>query len=433
MKLVQITPGAGGMYCGNCLRDNALVAELRRSGHEALMLPLYLPLTLDEEDQSAGAPIFFSGVNVYLEQKFPWLRRMPGWLHRRLASPRLLRWAAGRAAKTRAEEVGELALSMFKGEDGNQARELDEMLAWLRQHIQPEAVCLSNVLLAGLARRLRRELGCPVISILNGEDSFVDSLPERQREPAWRLLKERCRDISAFAAPSRYYAELMSGRLELPPPQVFVVPNGINLRGFPETPPEPPAAPTLGFFARMCREKGLHLLVEAFIEIHRRGKLPQLRLKVGGGCGPGDAPFVAAQQDRLKKAGVADKAQFFPNLPKTDKIEFLRSLSVFSVPALYGEAFGLYLIEAMAAGVPVVQPMVAAFPEIVEATGGGLLAPPTSAGLADQIETLLLTPEKAQALGRRGQEAVRRQFSAGDMARSFLQVCQAAQKNFANQ
>src|SRR6185503_14264230 len=104
VNIVQITPGAGGMYCGNCFRDNALVAALRKSGHRTLMLPLYLPMRLEEEDQSAGTPIFFNGINVYLQQKSAFFRRAPHWLHGLLASPILLKLAAGRAAKTRASE-----------------------------------------------------------------------------------------------------------------------------------------------------------------------------------------------------------------------------------------------------------------------------------------------------------------------------------------
>jgi hypothetical protein len=81
MNIVQITAGAGGMYCGICLRDNALVAALRKMGHHVLMVPLYLPLTLDEKDESDGVPIFFSGINVYLEQKSEWFRGAPAWFH----------------------------------------------------------------------------------------------------------------------------------------------------------------------------------------------------------------------------------------------------------------------------------------------------------------------------------------------------------------
>src|SRR5437667_4406325 len=144
MNIVQITPGAGGMYCGNCLRDNALVAGLRKLGHQVLMVPLYLPMTLDEEDQSRGTPIFFSGINVYLEQKSSFFRHAPGWLHRLLESSVLLRWAAGKAAKTRPDEVGDLTISMLRGEAGNQARELDELIGGLKHDPRPDVIWLPN-------------------------------------------------------------------------------------------------------------------------------------------------------------------------------------------------------------------------------------------------------------------------------------------------
>jgi len=157
VNIVQITPGAGGMYCGNCFRDNALVAALRQIGHSALLVPLYLPMTLEEEDQSAGTPIFFGGINVYLQQKSGLFRNAPGWLHRLLNSRRLLEWAAGRAASTKASEVGELLLSMLRGEHGHQNREITELITWLREHAKPDVICLSNALLIGMTRRLKAD------------------------------------------------------------------------------------------------------------------------------------------------------------------------------------------------------------------------------------------------------------------------------------
>jgi len=119
--------------------------------------------------------------------------------------------------------------------------------------------------------------------------------------------------------------------------------------------------------------------------------------------------------------------EFHPNLDRAAKLDFLRQLSIFSVPALYGEAFGLYVIEAMAAGVPVVQPRTAAFPELVNATGGGILcAPGNSEALADAIEGLLLAPERRAALGRAGALAIFEKFSAEAMARGCLRVFEEA-------
>ena len=208
------------MYCGRCFRDNALVAALRKQGHQTLMLPLYLPLTLDEPDQSAGTPIFFGGINVYLDQKSALFRKAPRWLHKLLSSPALLKWASGRAAKTRAEDVGELMVSMLRGEEGNQARELDDLITWLKTQPKPDAICLSNALLAGFARNLKAELNTPVVCLLAGEDAFLDGLPPSVRDAAWKTLTDRSRDVDLFLPPSRYYADLMSRRLSLRPEQI---------------------------------------------------------------------------------------------------------------------------------------------------------------------------------------------------------------------
>jgi glycosyltransferase involved in cell wall biosynthesis len=410
VNIVQLTPGAGGMYCGNCFRDNALVAELRKLGHDVTMLPLYLPMTLDEQDQSAGAPVFFSGVNVYLEQKSALFRRMPNWLHRWLASPNVLKWAAGRAAKTRAADVGDLTLSMMRGEEGNQSRELDELIAWLRQHHHPDIICLSNALLVGMGRKLKRDLAAPVVVTLQGEDTFLDAMPQPHRDQAWALLAERAREVDLFIAPSRYYADLMQRRLQLQPRQITVLYNGINLDGFTQL-SAPNPQPTLGYFARMCREKGLDLAVETFIEIRRRGEMPGLKLRVGGGCGPSDEPFVAEMKARLERVRLLKDVEFLPNLDRSAKLEFFKSLTVFSTPALYGEAFGLYVIEALAAGVPVVQPRHGGFPEIIELTGGGLIAEPNATALADAIESLLLEV---------GRKSVQERFSIAHMAKQSV-------------
>jgi len=428
VNIIQITPGAGAMYCGNCFRDNALVAALRRMGHDVTMVPLYLPLTLDEEDQSANTPVFFGGINVYLEQKSGLFQKMPKFLHRLLASRKLLSWAAGRAARTRATEVGDMLLSMLRGEEGRQARELDELITWLKQHNHPDVICLSNALLVGMARRLKSGLSTRVVCHLQGEDAFLDALPDSHREAAWKLLQERCADVDLFIAPSRYFADLMARRLNLSHERVRVIYNGINLDGLEIRKPKPETrgntAPVLGYFARMCKEKGLDTLVEAYIHLKHRGKVPRLKLHIGGSCGPSDEPFVKELRRRLAEAGYIGEVGFFPNLSRAEKQDFLGALSVFSVPASYGEAFGLYLLEAMAAGVPVVQPRAAAFPEIIAATGGGgLCEPGNPKSLAEAIERLLLNPQQARALGEAGRNAVFERFNAEAMAKeNFLML-----------
>ena len=413
------------MYCGGCFRDNALVAALRRAGRDTLMVPLYLPLNLEEPDQSAGTPIFFGGVNVYLEQKYPFFRNAPQWLRRWLAAPGLLRGFGKRAAKIRPGETGDLTLSMLRGEEGRQAREIEELILWLKTQPDIGVVCLSNALLIGMARRLKKELKVPVVCTLQGEDSFLDALPDVHRRGAYALLTDRARDVDLFIAPSRYFAELMKKRLNLPDRQVKVVFNGIHLAGFGPA-KEPPAPPAIGFFARMCPEKGLDFLVEAFLVLKMRNHLPDLRLLVGGSLGPSDQTFVNSVQMRLRRATAMQDTRFFPNPDRAAKQDFYRSLSLLCMPTKHPEAFGLYVPEALASGVPVVLPRQGSFPELIEASGAGVLCESKKPNaLADTIESVLLHPDRYQGLREAALKSGREIFDIDRMARDMVQIYDA--------
>jgi glycosyltransferase involved in cell wall biosynthesis len=425
MRILQLTPGTGSFYCGTCLRDNALVAELRRQGHDALLIPMYLPLTLDEAPTTNGAPLFYGGVNVYLQQLSAFFRRTPRWVDRLMDAAPVLQLAASKAGSTQASELGELTVSMLRGEEGRQAKELDRLVEWLAA-TRPDVVCLSNALLVGLARRIKQETVAAVVCTLQGEDGFLDSLPKGDREAAWGTLAERAADVDAFIAVSRYYGDVMRARAHLPPERVHVVHNGIVLEGY--TPaPTPPDPPTLGFLARLHPTKGLATLVEAYILLREQNRIPNLRLRLAGSMTASDEAFVNRQRARLAGAGLSKDVEILPNLDRDAKIAFLQSLSVLSVPATYGESFGLYVIEALAAGVPVVQPRHAAFPELIEATGGGVLCEPDAPhALADAVAELLSDPEQARTMGARGRQTVLKQFSVERMAQGVLRVFEAA-------
>lgn len=428
MRIVQITPGAGRMYCGNCLRDNALVSAWRRLGHDAMMVPVYLPLTLDEPEASKGSPIFFSGLNVYLDQKLPWFRKASGKMRHWLSSPALLGLAGRFAVRTRPEKVGDLTLSMLRGEEGNQARDLEEMIGWLRAGARPDVVCLSNALLLGMVRRLKRDVGAKIVCYLGGEDTYIDAMPEPWRGRIWETLIERGREVDMFVAPSRFYASGMLGRMKMPEDSLRVIGPGIDLSDYPADPAVVRSyagvqPPVLGFFARMSPEKGLDKLVEAYIALRQSGLQPNLKLVIGGSYSPADASFVRRLQKQLGAFGLLGDVEFRPNVDRNTKIRLLQSMTVFSVPVRYREAFGMYLLEAMAAGVPVVQPPTNAFPEIIEDTGGGVICESDDTpSLAKAIQQVLEDADLRRKLAANGHRAVREKYDVNVIARCYIEA-----------
>jgi glycosyltransferase involved in cell wall biosynthesis len=405
MRILQLTPGTGNYYCGGCLRDNALVHALRARGHDVLMVPLYLPIVAESPLETGNAPIFLSGISVFLERKF----RVPHWLDRVFSAPPLLRASAKLAHLTTAKDLGESAVSMLTGAPP----ELDRLLDWLRNQPRFDVICLSNSLLTGMAGRLKKELGAPLVATLQGEDVFLDGLPEPYRAQSWQLLAQRCADVDRFIAVSRYFADIMRSRLNLPADRVSVIHNGIALEGFVPA-ATPPAVPTVGFLSRMHHSKGLGLLADAFSELD----IPNVRLCIAGAMTNSDEPLVASLRRKL-----GNRVEFLPNLDRNAKIAFLQSLNVLSVPTLYAEAFGLYVLESLACAVPVVQPRHGAFPELIQATGGGLLCEPNDVhSLADALRQLLTDPPRARQLGHTGQVAVCENFNIGIVAQHIEAV-----------
>lgn len=426
MKLVFLTPGTGGWHCGACMRDNALAAALQADGHDVSLLPMYLPLHLDEPAAGgvAVAPMFFGGLNVFLRQRLGWFRHAPGWLTRWLDRPNLLRRVARRAGLTAPAAHGAMTLAMLRLEETRLGAEVDQLVAWLAAS-RPDVLCLSTVLQAGLIRSLKQRLGIRIVCSFQGEDSFLDALPEPYRESCWRELAARVREADALIAPSRFYADLMQRRLGPGTPEIRVIPNGINLADF-AADPQPAEPPVIGFLARMCREKGLEIMVEAFIHLRRTLGHPDARLCLAGAATAADQPLIEVLVRRLAAAGLAEAVVWRPNLSRGDKVAMLASLSVFSVPAIYPEACGLYVLEALAAGVPVVQPAASAFPETLAAAGvGRLVAPAEPRVLAEAWQDLLADPGQRAAWSRLGRAAAAREFSAAAMKDRFLGLVRA--------
>jgi glycosyltransferase involved in cell wall biosynthesis len=426
VKIAYITAGAAGMFCGSCMRDNTLVAALSAQGHDALLVPLYTPIRTDEEDVSQPR-IFFGGINVYLQQKSALFRHTPWLFDRLFDAPRLLRWVSRFAVKTQAERLGDLTISMLQGEHGHQRKELTKLVSWLAREVRPELINLTNALLSGIVHEIKERLRVPVLCALQGDDIYLESLPEPYRGEALRLIAEHCREIDGFLATSTYYADFMAGYLGIPRERIHVVYPGLNLTGHGGNPAgaEPNGRPvTIGYFARICPEKGLHNLAEAFRLLRRTPNLPPCRLRVSGWLGDHNRPYLDEVRRRLADDGHAEHFEHVESPPDhAGKVRFLQGLDVLSVPTTYREPKGLYVLEALANGVPVVQPRHGSFPELVEATGGGLLVNPDDpADLARGLRELLQDPVRRQDLGRKGKAAVHQRFTAARMAEETASV-----------
>ena len=393
------------------------------------MVPMYLPLTLDEADQSQDVPVFFGGVNVFMSHKVPWLWRfVPKGLRKLLDSRMLLKSLGKKVSKTNPVEVGALTVSMLRGEHGAQRRELQELTDWLQKEHMPEVVLFSNALLLGAHNHIRQTTGAKTVCFLTGEDGFLDKLPEPYRSQAWSLIRSNAKEVDLLIAPSRHFAECMRERLELPSEkQIHVIYNGINTDGFADDVADDVATeaerpPTLGFFARMCADKGLNILVDAFIELRKRGNIPGLKLKIGGNLNPWNEDWVEILKLKFKLEGILEDVSFHPNVSREEKIQFLRSLDVFSVPAVCNEPFGFYVIEALAAGAPVVLPARSAFPELVEKSGGGVLYDPDDKNaLVEALEQIFADESKRRQLSVTGRESALEFFSASRAAGEVME------------
>lgn len=430
MQIIFMTPGSGdNFYCENCLRDKAVIMALREAGHDAMSLPMYLHPQMQDTAPPTDVPIFFGGVNVFLQQHSWLFRRTPRWLDRLLDSRRLLKFAAKRAGMTTPGELGRTTVSMLQGRQGKQVKELDRLVGYLGGALSPDVIVLSNALLLGMAGTIKQTVGCRLLCMLQDEHDFVDSLPGDFPDQVWGLMRRRADDVDLFVAGSRYYADLMSERLGLDDSRVRVVYNGVDPTGYVPA-DEPPAAPVIGFLSRLYPQKGLDLLAEAFVRIKGNPALSNARLLIAGGQTGADAAFVKTVRRALDRAGVADDVEWLDDFDRDAKRRFLPALSVMCVPDRVGAAAGLFVVESMLAGVPAVEPACGVFPELIDATGGGVLFDPGNVEDLTAKLTDLLTDRPALArLGGAARTGAMKHFTAqaaaAELAKIFSEVTRA--------
>ena len=402
MRILSITAGAAGMYCGSCARDNSLAAELLSRGHDVTLVPVYTPTRTDEPNM-CRQQVLFGGISVYLQQHLALFRKTPRFLDRFWDSPRFIDAFVGRAISNDPKLLGDLTISMLRGKEGVLRKEFDKLSDWLSGEPVPDVINLPNSLLIAMAEPLRQTLDRPVFCTLQGEELFIDGLVAPYRDEALRLIRKQVPGVDCFVAVSEYCASFMTQYLQIPEEKMTVVPLGINMTGY-------PASRTgkgdgefrIGYFARVAPEKGLHVLADAYVRLRRRTGASPIRLEVAGYTAPDCGDYMAGIERTLEEAGLASEFSYRGVVDREGKLGFLQGLDVLSVPATYDEPKGMFLLEAMANGVPVVQPRRGAFTEIVEKTGGGLLVEPDDPeSLADELYNLWQDRSRVASLAER--------------------------------
>jgi glycosyltransferase involved in cell wall biosynthesis len=429
VRILSFTGGAGNMYCGSCLRDNALASALLARGHDVVLTPVYTPTRTDERNVSHRR-VAFGGISVFLEQHSSLFRHTPRILDRVWDAEWVIKMASSRQIKVDPRSLGEMTVSMLRGERGFQRKEIVKLLDWLKRERPFDVINLPYTLLIGLAEPLRRALKTPICCTLQGEDLFLDGLGEPWRTQSLDLIRAGSEHVNLFLPVSRYYYDYMPGYLGIPREKMRLVPLGINLDGYAPRGPSPRGPRprkkgpfTIGYFARVAPEKGLHVLADAYRRLRARPGLGESRLVAAGYLAREHRAYLDGILANLRKWGLADQFEYRGELDRGQKIEYLQSLDVLSVPATYEEPKGMFLLEAMANGVPVVQPRRGAFPEVVETTGGGLIVEADNPeAMVDAWLELWKNPERAAALGAAGAAGVRQHYSVDRMAETVEQV-----------
>ena len=424
MKIVYLITGSGGLfYCGNCYRDMIYLRAIRKvPGISASAIPLYLPPDGTSIETGLEKNVFFGAISMYIREKVPLFRNMPVFMEKLVDSSPMLKMAARRAGTTRTEGLEEMTLNMIKGENAFPAKELQRLIDYLTRDGKPDIIHLSNALIIGLARRIKKKLDVKIVCSLLNEDDWIDEMAEPYQSGAWKLISKEASYVDAFLTPSTYYKELFIAKTGISGENFNVIPLGIDtgeltIIGKREN------YPSIGYFCRINSQNGFDKLVDAFIELKKDNDLPGLTLHVSGGYTGDDKPFIADQIRKIKSNGLKSFVRIYQEFHGNSKQEFFSNIDVMSVPVRKHDGYGLYILEANAAGIPVVQPATGAFPEIIARTMGGIIySPDTVSELSASLLKLLKDNDLRYRLGKLGKEKVLTDLSLEKMSLDLSKV-----------
>lgn len=425
MKIVYLVTSSGGsFYCTNCYRDMLFFKAIKKYGNaEVEALPLYLPPEKIYVENGFSTDVFFGAVSLFIREKIPALEKMPTFLEKIFDSPPLLNIAAKSASSTRTSGLEEMTLSLIDSSSRKHIKELENLVKYLRESAKPDIIHLSNSLIIGLAKQIKDYLDVKIVCSLQNEDDWINEMKEPYQSKAWKMIGKESVNVDAFISPSKYFRDFIVSKTGISSDKIKIVPTGIE----PETAVIPAAKkavePAIGFLSRVSYNNGFDKLVDAFIKIKDSGDFENLNLHVCGGYTADDKPFIKEQIKKINDSGFKNSVRIFQEFQGKGKTEFLESVCLISVPVRKPDAYGLYVLEANAAGVPVVEPSTGSFPEIIEATDGGILyEPDTVDALTENILNLLRNSDILKETGLRGRKNVLTKLTTVQTANALMQV-----------
>ncbi|HEX7494336.1 MAG TPA: glycosyltransferase family 4 protein [Bacteroidales bacterium] len=424
MKIVYLITGSGGsFYCGNCYRDMIYLRAIRKvPGITASAIPLYLPPDESTVESGLDKMVFFGAISMYLREKVSLLKNMPVFLDRVFDSAPMLKMASRRAGSTRTEGLEDMTLNMIRGENAFPEKELQRLVNYLTRDGKPDIIHLSNALIIGLARRIKKKLDVKIVCSLLNEDDWIDQMAEPYQSKAWKLISKEAINVDAFLAPSNYYKDFFISKTGISGANFHVIPLGLDPGIVPDI-EKRDNWPSIGYFCRISSQNGFDKLVDAFIDLKAGNSLPELTLHVSGGYTSDDKPFIAEQIRKIKASGLKKYVRIYPEFQGKNKLEFFSNIDVMSVPVRKYDGYGLYILEANSAGVPVVQPATGAFPEIIGRTMGGITySPDNVAELSASLLKLLQDKNLRTTLGIQGKEKVLTELSLEKMSEGLSEV-----------
>lgn len=424
MKIVYIITGSGGsFYCANCYRDMLYLRAIKKvPGISASAIPLYLPPDETNIESGFDKEVFFGAISMFLREKVRFLRNMPSFMDKIFDSKPLLKIAARQAGATRTHGYEGLTLNMIEGGTAFRKDEMDRLVEHFVKGGKPDIIHLSNALIIGIAKHIKKRINVKIVCSLLNEDDWIDEMDEPYRSQAWKMIAKEAPHIDNFVTPSNYFKNLFTARTGLKSSNIHIVPLGFD--------PEftMPATnelhdPAIGFFSRVNYHNGFDKLVDAFIDLKTKNALPGLTLNVCGGFTGDDKPFISSQMRKIREKGFQKCVRIFHEFHGENKLAFFRSVDVISVPVRKYDGYGLYILEANSAGIPVVQPSTGAFPEILEKTGGGIIySPDTVEELSAALLRLLKDRKSINEFGEAGSKRVRSELSLSRMSSGLSAV-----------